>query len=515
MALYSSVRARRSLIDTVIFRVVSQVATVVSYVVMVRTMTKEDFGVFNLLYAVIPVVGTVASLGLEQTLRRYQPEFLQSGNPIAANWLVRFVSSARFGTNIIVLSGILAGWNVIAPIFKLESYRVEFVVLCVLVLLHFQVNILQLSLASRMLHRFSVGAMAILAVVKLLAYCALAWSAALTLQAALMAEILAYAAAYICMRYVFQRKCLYGTAPAAYRPDAVTRKRLIRYGLFNNFNDAGSLMLTSGTNSFFIAAFLDPIAVGIYGFYNRLNEMMQRLLPVRVFENVTEPMFFAVNAEAARKRVPQYFSLLLNLNLMLQWPLLAFALAYHEDVVRFVFGGKFLEDSWLLPVIVGFATLNVIAVPITLVAQYEEKVNIILASKVFGILNIAALLALVPVAGIYGAAIATGSSQVMKNAFIWWHVRDRAIWLNWRRAMLSSIGLWGCAVVIAHLLKENVIESVGLNLCTGTALVACAVALHLRGPAIASSDRALLEVLFKGREAAILRKIGLIGTQRP
>jgi hypothetical protein len=66
MALYSRDNARRSLIDTVAYRAMSQLATVLGYVVMVRGMTEEDFGVFNLLYAFIPVVSTFASLGLEQ-----------------------------------------------------------------------------------------------------------------------------------------------------------------------------------------------------------------------------------------------------------------------------------------------------------------------------------------------------------------------------------------------------------------------------------------------------------------
>ena len=96
----------------------------------------------------------------------------------------------------------------------------------------------------------------------------------------------------------------------------------------------------------------------------------------------------------------------------MQWPLLAYVTAYHAEIVQVVFGGKFIEQSWLLPAIVAFATFNVIAVPVTLVAQYEEKVHVILWSKLFGIYNIIAILALLPVAGVYGAAIASGSAQV-------------------------------------------------------------------------------------------------------
>ena len=157
MALYSRDNARRSLIDTVAYRAISQVATALGYVVLVRGMTEQDFGVFNLLYAFIPFVSTFASLGLDQTLRRYQPEYLRSGNTAAAAWLVRLVASARFGTNVILLSLMLLGWNYFAPFFKLAPYKAEFAVFCVLVLLYFQASILQLSLASHMVADAACG----------------------------------------------------------------------------------------------------------------------------------------------------------------------------------------------------------------------------------------------------------------------------------------------------------------------------------------------------------------------
>ena len=49
MALYTPDRARRSLFHTVTYRAISQVATVVGYVILVRGLAKRDFGIFSLL----------------------------------------------------------------------------------------------------------------------------------------------------------------------------------------------------------------------------------------------------------------------------------------------------------------------------------------------------------------------------------------------------------------------------------------------------------------------------------
>jgi len=510
MALYTRGRARRSLIDTAAFRALSQVATILGYVVMVRGMTKEDFGIFNLLYAFIPVVSTVASLGLEQTLRRYQPEYLSAGNVAAASWLVRFVASARFGTNVLVLGATLLAWNQIAPLFKLTPYRGEFLILCMLALLHFQARILQLSLASHMLHRYSVGSMAVLAVVKLAAYSGLVALGALTLVNALFADIAAFALAYASMFRAYRAHCVPTDQRGTYRPEPAERKRLLRYGLYNNFNDAGTLILSSKSDSFFIAAIIDPVTVGIYAFYGRLNEMAHQMLPTRLFDNVIQPLFFSVARAESERKIPSYFTFLLNLSLLMQWPVLAYATAYHAEIVQVVFGGKFLEHSWLLPVVVAFSTLNVMATPVSLVAQYEEKAGIILLSKVFAIYNVAALLVLLPLAGVYGAAIASGSAQALKNAFIWWHVRRRARWTNVWAAMLAGAGLWTGVVVACEWLKTLIAGPAIVHLAVGVLLVGAGVLLHIRGPALAAGDRAILAHVLRGREAAVLRRLGLL-----
>jgi len=514
MSLYSRGQARRSAIDTVSYRMVSQLATMLSYVVMVRGMSHQDFGVLNLLYAFIPLVSTVASLGLEQTLRRYQPEYLQNGNEAAARWLVRFVASARFGTSVIVLGAVLLTWNTAAPWFKLTPYRAEFALFSLLVLLYFQTRILQLSLAARMLHRLSVGSLTVLSTVKLIGYGLLVWQDSLTLDRAILVDTTGFAIVYVVLRIAYRRHVPPSNFSAKYRPDKEERRRLGRYAFYNNFNDAGSMILNSKSDNFFIAALIDPVAVGVYGFFTRLNEMTQHVLPVRLFDRVLQPLLFALPKDVADKRMPKYFTLLVNMNLLFQWPILAAAVAFHQEILHVVFGGKFAQDSWLLPVVAGFSTLNVIATPVTLVAQYEEKAVVILLSKITIIYNVIALLVLLPILGVYGAAIASGSAQVLKSCVIWWHVRTNARWCNAGRSVIASVSLWGAAVALCYGIKHVIGDRPVINLAIGALILLAASFVQLRGPAVADSDRVILGSVFRGREATILTRIGLLKRAR-
>ena len=136
---------------------------------------------------------------------------------------------------------------------------------------------------------------------------------------------------------------------------------MLRYAFFNQFNDAGTFLLSTRGDNLFVAALMNPIAVGTYSFYVRLNQMVRHILPINMFENVIQPLFFAIPPGEAEQRLPRYFSLLLNTNLLLLLPVTAYATLYHAEIVTVIFGGKFLESSWLLPLIVLFTTVNVIA----------------------------------------------------------------------------------------------------------------------------------------------------------
>ena len=511
MSRFSTHAARRSLLHTALFRVASQAATLASYVVLVRGMVEQDFGVLNILYAIIPVVGTIASLGIEQTLRRFQPEYLGSGQTALAAWLARVASLARAATNLVFLGVVLLAWSTLAPVFKIGPYRAEFLVFSVLILLHFQAGVLQLSLSSHMLHRFSIGMLVVPALVKLAGYSALSLQGSLTVMNAILVDASGYALMYAGLWIAHRRHCTPRPAPPLSLAVPPTEKRrLVRYGLFNNFNDAGTLLLSSQADSFFVAALMSPVAVGAYAFYRRINEMAEQVLPIRQFNSVVHPMLFSVQREEAPWRLPRYFTFLVNVTLCVHLPILAFFAACHAQLVDVVFAGKFSGDSALLPVIAAFAVLNCIGEPASLIAQYRERNAVILISKVFAMANIAGMFVMIPSFGIFGAAISTGASMFAKNFYIWWHVRDAARWSNLGNVVVMSGVVWGgCVGASIGLGSVLALHPVG-HMAISAALCAIAAWLYARSSALTPSDRELLGKLLGGRAASLAARLGLV-----
>jgi O-antigen/teichoic acid export membrane protein len=510
MTLYTPQQARRSLLHTIRFRAVSQVATVLSYIVLVRGMQEHAFGVYNLFYSFIPVITTLASFGLEQTLRRFQPEYLRTGQPLASAWLVRTVAGARFAATLLMLAIILLGWNLIAKRLGLVGYRVDFAIFGVLIILFLQSTILQLSLASHMMHQYSVGSVAAMSVGKLLAYSAITVFATLTLRAAILADIAAYSLGYLLLS-IANWRLRAQAGQAGFHLEATERKRLTRYAVFNHLNDASSLLVYGQTDNFFIGAMLSPVAVAAYAFYAKLTEMINNLIPQKLFDNVIQPMFFAVPAAESDTRLSRYFTLLIDLNLALQLPVIAFVIVYHRELVQVFFAGKYLEYSNLFPLVLALSIVpSSMSVPISLVAQYHERAGLMLASELFGLYQVGAMLVLIPALGLYGAALSSGSFHALRNFWIWWQLRRQVQWRNIKGVLVMGLLVWGSVVGICSLLRAALPPLPPLvEMLIGGMVCGLGALAFLRSPGISQSDREVLANLMHGREARVLRWLGL------
>ena len=148
--------------------------------------------------------------------------------------------------------------------------------------------------------------------------------------------------------------------------------------------------------------------------------MIGRLSLTTQLESVIQPFSCPSTIGTTVSRVHRYFSLIFNLSLLSRLPVIAFTTIYHREIVEVVFAGRFLEYSYLLPLVALFTIGTAISTPITLVAQLEEKAQFILASKIFGVVGIGASVFLIPTAGVVGAVIASGTAIVLKNLFLWW-----------------------------------------------------------------------------------------------
>ncbi len=342
---------------------------------------------------------------------------------------------------------------------------------------------------------------------KLVGYALAFWLQMFTLRAAILVDLVAYLILFACLKYAYSFKPDHRKGERTTLPPE-EKKRLFRYAAYYSFNDVGALTLDTHKDNFFIAAMLDRVAVGAYAFAYRFNEILGRLSPVYLLETVVQPLFVSLDHRKDSQKIQSYFSLLMTAAFTVRVALFAFTAAYHREIVEVLFGGRFLEYSYLLPMTALFAIGFVISVPVTLVAQQQEKAQFVLASKVFGLVGIAGSLTLIPVMGVLGAVIAGGTSILMKNLFIWWFVRDLARWHNAGRFTLRAVLIWGVFALAVLLQQPWVAGQPTLELATGIVIWSAFFLLQIR-LAVSADERRTVGDLFSGRESKLLRLLGV------
>jgi len=149
-----------------------------------------------------------------------------------------------------------------------------------------------------------------------------------------------------------------------------------------------------------------------------------------------------LNYVTDREKIQGYFKFLIKITYLVQFPIFIFVAAVPEQIIRVVFGGKFIEYKFLLVAAFAFPVIYAFHRPLTIIAQLGERAGIILASKVFAAYNVVAALALIPKFGAYGALMATGSAQVFKNIFIWFFVRKVATFKGTGYFFTVQTALW-------------------------------------------------------------------------
>ena len=477
---------------TVVFRLLSQASSLIATVLLVRTLSEHNYGIYNLLYSVIGLIGMVASFGISNTLQRYIPEYYSKGEFRIANNLYRTASTIRLFSNVVVIGLVLIFWELIAPYLKIVAYKHYFMIFALIILLHMQRGILGICLGSYFLQKYSQGFSFVFVLIKAVGY-AFAIIMEKDLWFILMIDLLAYAIIFCILQLIYYKK-IPTSKGYLERINKDEKKRLIRYALYYNFNDTGVGLLNADFDNFIIIMYLNPVAVGAYAFCQRITKSIQRLIPASYLIDVIRPAFFSLGSVSETQQINQFYQSLVKINYIFNIPIFFFIAILGEDFIKVFFGEKFLKYSHVLTVVCFFSILNAFQMPIGLIAQLKEKANIILYSKVFAFYNLLADIILIKYLGIWGAVFATGTAVLGKNFFIWYFVREEARLKGMEKYFSTSIFFWVSVSTIVLVLKYAIVNHF-VVLVIGLILFTIAFGLQFRCNFFSQYEKKVLKII--------------------
>ena len=441
---------------TVVLKGLSQAILLLINVLLVRVLSEHSYGVYNLFYSVIALTGMFVSFGLPNVLQRYIPEYYAKNEFMRANRLYRMSSSIRLFSNIIVMGLILIFWDKTAIYLKIEPYKYAFMFFVLIILLHLQRQLLEICLEAYFLQKYRHSVSIIFVLIRAVGY-ASAILMGKDLWYILVIDLFAYMVAFSALEILYMKKIPKMRGNFS-RFDKNEKRRLFRYAAYSNFNDAGIGLLGVNSDFFFIAAYLDPISVGAYAFCNKLISICQRFSPLNYLLDVIRPFFFSLGHISESQNVKEYFQMMLKFNYLFYFPMFSFVSIFGQEIIKVIFGGKFIEYSSVLVLVFFFSFVNSFGLPVGLVSQLKERVDIILYSKIFALYNIIMDIILIYSFGIWGAVLATGSAVFGKNFFVWYFVKKEADFRGTSPFFITISVYWLCVSSIALILKYT-----GLN----------------------------------------------------
>ena len=470
-------KAVNAIKHTLIFKSLGQVSSVIATIFLVRALSENDYGVYNLLYSIIGLIGTIASLGIGNTLQRYLPEYYQKKEFKIAHHLFRKISAVRLLADTAILGFILLFWQGLAPVLKITEYKSLFLLFSLVIVLYQQRSILEICLSSYFLHKYSKPIAVLFSMVKATGYGAIIlWGK--NLWYVILVDLSANFIVYILFQTVYSNKIpkFFGSIKKLSRQE---KKRVTRYAFFYNFNDSGVGLLNADFDNFIIVMFLTPAAVGAYSFCVQLSIQITSMLPLKYLKDVIKPAFFSIATSSKDKKTTMLlFQSLVKINSIFAIPCFFFLLLYSDDMISFFFNNKFIEYASVLTGIFFFSMLN--SVPFGTMAQLKEKADIILYSKIFAIYNLIADVVLIKLFGIWGAVFATGTATMGKNGFIWYFVRQDASFKGMGSFFIKIILFWAMVSIIIFSMTPIIPSHALYQLAFGAIIFAIAFLVQFR-----------------------------------
>ena len=445
---YSQIR--KSGVYLAIGKIITPLVTFIITIYIVRKLSIGEFGIYNVLIAAMAYIGLFSSLGLPSIFQRFIPEFHAKKNITKVKKLVLHGSLYRTALAVLLIGIIIIFSDLSGRLFQIDDWMGYFQLFSLAILFFLETELIGLAMTSLFLHKYYVISNITYVLVRgALLYYLL--SRGWALKGLLMGEVGMYGMFLIFLIFFYAtRFARKSQEESGNKEDKLPVKRLVKYGSYSYFNEMGVMILNVSTDFFIISAFLGPVAVGIYAFANRVSQMLSRLLPHSLLQEVIQPSFFTkyVNSDS-KTSLEKMGNLLIKVIAFFAMPMALGIIILGDKVIIYLFDPKYISSLQVLWIVASFLTIRHFQAPLGLILQSLEKVNFLFYSKIFAVYNLIMDLIVVQFWGITGVAVVTGSAVLFQNIFLYYSIKKHAgITLSFRPLFTVAVNTIPMAAVL-------------------------------------------------------------------
>ncbi len=460
--------------------IVKSVAAFLLSILMARAFSKATFGNYQLMLSILSVGTILCSLGIEATFMRFGTELFalkkwgSLKQAMLGSMIIRAVALIIFGLVLVLLS---------LPISKLFNYSPELINLLPLiaVLLFLQsMNRLFgttfLAIRLDQLHdSYNVIAVHTL---KLIGFSLLIWFGyeLKNLVWLWIIILLGSAVNYLFLDYRWLKKVIprkIEKAPSV--PDFFPKKlfkRMLRFAVLTFAGENIGIFKNIAVDALLIAHFLGAGAVAVYSVASTLIIIIAQFNPAALLRGVLNPIF--VSRYAEKKDIKELIwgqKFLMKIILIFVLPISLSLILVGDQIIYILYSDRYAAAYVSLIYLSAASFFWAQVFSFHALLNTLEKNEIYLLTGFLSIYNLIMDIILIPILGIKGAAIATGSAWTLQFIFYWcafkWYVKLDIVypWRFFFRLLLNCLPLIISILIFKQHINSilNLILFIGIN----------------------------------------------------
>lgn len=415
---YGASRVLRGAIHLLLGKAVTSVAGIGTFVLLVRALPVEQFAAYTILFALVDLIDTIASVGLSHALARYVPELFGSHRTFALRRFVVHVMALRLGLLAICLLVVYALASQLGPLIGLANWEWALKAYLPVVLVRTAANSL-FGILESMLHQglAQLG----FSIVTVLRF-GMLWLATaqgpLDLQTVIIIELTADLLGVGIMLLATIR-VMPRPDPAAAARDAGWVKsnfgRIAEFGIKGYVQHLLVLPYGTSTSRVLVGGTLASGEVALFGFAQTVADLLERYLPMRLLAGVTRPVLTARYVRDRRfKDLELAANLLFKINATVVCAAAVVIFGGGTQMLAWVTAGKYSEGSvGLLMMMSALVLLYALRTMLDQVCHVVERNGPLIWSNAFITLSVLPGIALLPTLGVYALPTANLAGLVL------------------------------------------------------------------------------------------------------
>ncbi len=444
-------------------------------VILVRNVSEADYGVYNVFVSIFALGSYITSLGLQNVIIRFVPEYLSQKKYNIVFMLISGSLMLRAVMSILFVSGLIIFKNALLIHFKLPILISSiYMMICFTFLLIAMKRIIGTNFLNafmrQMMDTGTIVVTNIIRIVLLLLFFRMGYGLYGVFLSWFISEFAAFS-----IYAVNAITILAGLKKKKHEDSGgeLEITPIVRYGLFDYFGSWTWFLRDLTIDTFIIAYYLDMKQVGLYAFAIKIIVLSRIFNPTEILKGVIIPMVASRYRESEAKEDLKFlFKFLTKLTLFLIVPAY-FGIAFlAEKLIIHVFDPKFVASIPILFMLLGFLFFRRITSAFGIILVILKKNEYFFYTGIFGVYNILLELVLVPRTGIMGAAFASGSTVLLMYLFYWLvFIYILKIRISFPFTAALKIALNTAAMLIALYFMEPHINSV-ISLMAATLVAA-------------------------------------------